>query len=95
METSLSRPRREWLSLTWDLRCSVRLVMRYVRIATCTSGDPVSPYFLANALMTSALRSGVIDIVDSLLAAGGSDEAGQVEHALGDDFAAVDFGEGQ
>src|SRR4051812_6148189 len=69
--------------------------MRSVRIATWTSGEPVSPDFLPNVLMTSALRSGAIDIVYRLLTAGTADQPGQVEHALGDDFAAVDLGEGQ
>ena len=35
-------------------------------IATCTSGDPVSPALVAKVLMTSALRSAVIDIVKCL-----------------------------
>src|SRR5215467_10069568 len=52
--------------LTCVLKCSVRLLMRSGRIPTCTSGDPVSPAFLACALMTSDLRSAVIDIVNDL-----------------------------
>eukprot|EP00456_Euglypha_rotunda_P032455 TRINITY_DN2514_c0_g1_i7.p1 TRINITY_DN2514_c0_g1~~TRINITY_DN2514_c0_g1_i7.p1 ORF type:complete len:131 (-),score=11.05 TRINITY_DN2514_c0_g1_i7:37-429(-) len=36
--------------------------MRSVRIATWTSGDPVSPLVRALSLMTSVLRSAVIDI---------------------------------
>src|SRR5262245_32528028 len=36
--------------------------MRSERIATCTSGDPVSPACIAWLLITSALRPGVIDI---------------------------------
>jgi hypothetical protein len=36
--------------------------MRSERTATCTSGDPVSPDLVAKVLMTSALRSGAIDI---------------------------------
>src|SRR6516165_3622166 len=36
--------------------------MRSERTATCTSGDPVSPALVAYVLITSALRSGVIDI---------------------------------
>ena len=42
------------------------VLMRSDRIPTCTSGDPVSPAFLACAWMTSALRSAVIDIVNDL-----------------------------
>src|SRR3954466_11130035 len=37
-----SSPRREWKSLVWVLKCSVRPLMRSVRSATCTSGEPVS-----------------------------------------------------
>ena len=33
-DTSFRRPRREWLSLTWVLKCPVRLSMRSDRIAT-------------------------------------------------------------
>ena len=44
---SFSSPRREWLSFTWVLKCSVRLVMRSDRIATWTSGEPVSPALVA------------------------------------------------
>src|SRR5690606_15425895 len=50
-------------SLLWPLKCSVRLAIRSVRIATCTSGEPVSPSARACSLMTSCLRSAVIDIV--------------------------------
>src|SRR5258706_5925188 len=37
-----SKPRREWKSFTWVLKCSVSPLMRSVRSATCTSGEPVS-----------------------------------------------------
>src|SRR3546814_14423760 len=37
--------------------------MRSVRIATCTSGEPVSPSWRECSLMSSCLRSAVIDIV--------------------------------
>ena len=56
--TILSNPRREWLSLTWVLKCSVRLLMRSDRIATCTSGDPVSPGLLAICLDYFGLAAG-------------------------------------
>src|SRR6185312_622761 len=39
--------------------------MRSESTATCTSGDPVSPSFLANSDMTSFLRSTVIDMCRS------------------------------
>ena len=51
---------------------------------------------LAFVLMTSALRSAVIDIVKLFLVATGTgSQSGQVEHALGDEFAIANFGEGQ
>src|SRR5918995_6371684 len=40
--TSSSRPRRLWWSCLCSLRCSVRWLMRWVSIATWTSGEPVS-----------------------------------------------------
>src|SRR5690606_27782718 len=40
--------------------------MRSVRIATWTSGEPVSPFARALSWMTSALRSAVIDIITFL-----------------------------
>src|SRR6266853_495253 len=55
-------PRREWKSLRWVARWSVRLRMRSVRIATCTSGEPVSPGLTAYSPMSVCLRSAVIDI---------------------------------
>src|SRR5262247_569858 len=57
-----SRPRREWKSFSCVCRCSVRFLMRSDSNATCTSGAPVflppSPY----SLISSCLRSAVIDI---------------------------------
>src|SRR5690606_38547808 len=72
--TIIRRPRREWLSLWWSLKCSVRLRIRSVRIATCTSGEPVSPLPWALSLMIFCLTSAVTDMLSSLL--GG---IGQVE----------------
>src|SRR4051794_14052326 len=43
--------------------------MRSVRIATWTSGDPVSPLPCACSLMSAPLRSAVIDIVSLLFVA--------------------------
>src|SRR3954451_4660193 len=57
-----SRPRREWKSFLWLPRWSVRLRIRSDRIATCTSGDPVSPDLTAYSPISVCLRSGVIDI---------------------------------
>src|SRR5690606_14453026 len=36
--------------------------MRSERIATCTSGEPVSPFLVAYSEMSAVLRSAVIDI---------------------------------
>src|ERR1700693_750588 len=55
-------PRREWKSFLWVARWSVRLRMRSDRIATCTSGEPVSPGLTAYSPMSVCLRSAVIDI---------------------------------
>src|SRR6202158_17909 len=55
-------PRREWKSLRWVARWSVRLRMRSDRIATCTSGEPVSPGLTAYSPISICLRSAVIDI---------------------------------
>src|SRR6266849_6327806 len=55
-------PRREWKSLRCVERWSVRLRMRSERIATCTSGEPVSPGLTAYSPMSVCLRSAVIDI---------------------------------
>src|SRR5260370_4914947 len=57
-----SNPRREWKSLRWVAGGSVRLRMRSERIATCTSGEPVSPGLTAYSPMSVCLRSAVIDI---------------------------------
>src|SRR6185437_1784412 len=61
-ETSISSPRREWLSFLCVLKCSVRFAIRSDRIATCTSADPVSASPRAWVRISSALRSAVIDI---------------------------------
>src|SRR5262245_5298423 len=57
-----SNPRREWKSFSCVCRCSVRFLIRSDSKATCTSGAPVflppSPY----SLISSCLRSAVIDI---------------------------------
>src|SRR5687768_12402068 len=47
--TSLSSPRREWLSFGKLRRCSVSDLIRSVRSAICTSGEPVSPSCVANS----------------------------------------------
>src|SRR5579862_6118685 len=57
-----SRPRREWKSLLCVARCSVRFLIRSLRTATCTSGEPVSPSLRAYSLMISCLRGSAIDI---------------------------------
>src|SRR5262249_42491720 len=55
-------PRREWKSFLWPARWSVRLRIRSDRIATCTSGEPVSPDLRPYSPMSACLRSWVIDI---------------------------------
>src|SRR5258708_8727751 len=60
------RPRREWKAFLCVPRWSVRLRIRSDRMATCTSGDPVSPDFTPYSEMTVCLRSAVIDIEVSL-----------------------------
>src|SRR5881396_4077519 len=55
-------PRREWKSFLCVERWSVRLRMRSDRIATWTSGEPVSPDLTAYSPMSVCLRSAVIDI---------------------------------
>src|SRR6185312_16352812 len=62
-----SRPRREWKSLRCVARWSVRLRMRSLRIAICTSGEPVSPSLRAYSLTSSCLRASVIDIGSLLI----------------------------
>src|SRR3569833_4333506 len=49
--TSRSRPRRLWWACLCSLRCSVRSLIRRVSIATCTSGEPVSPSTVAYSVM--------------------------------------------
>src|SRR5579862_6735500 len=78
------RPRREWLSLTCDLKCSVRLLIRSERTATCTSGEPVSPVPVAYSWINDSLRSGVIDIRSS---------SSKVEHTKRSQLASRKFGE--
>jgi len=68
--TSFRSPRREWLSFLWVLKCSVRAAMRLDRMATWTSGDPVSPSLVPNSLMTRCFSSAVIDIVVSFFQKG-------------------------
>src|SRR5580693_6332626 len=57
-----SRPRREWKSFLWVDRWPVRFRIRSLRMATWTSGDPVSPSFAPYSVMSTCLRSAVIDI---------------------------------
>src|ERR1700759_285741 len=57
-----SNPRREWKSFLWVDRWPVRLRIRSLRMATWTSGDPVSPSFAPYSVMSTCLRSAVIDI---------------------------------
>ena len=45
----MRRPLLEWLSFLCILKCSVSVVIRFVKIAICTSGDPVSSFELANS----------------------------------------------
>src|SRR4051812_3532608 len=74
-----SRPRREWKSFLCVERWSVRFRMRSDRIATWTSGEPVSPDFIAYSPMSTCLRSAVIDIVHVLLAI---DYSHRAQHAI-------------
>ena len=62
-DTIFRRPRREWLSFLWVLKCSVRLAIRSDRIETWTSAPPVSLGVRLCSPISSALRSTVIDIV--------------------------------
>src|SRR4051812_38414383 len=55
--TSSRSPRRLWWSCLCTLRCSVRSAMRLVSIATCTSGEPVSPSTVAYSAMILFLLS--------------------------------------
>ena len=54
--------------------------MRSLRMATCTSGEPVSSLLVANSLMSDCFRSAVIDIQYSV--------SSQVEHAHRANFGA-------
>ena len=47
--------------------------MRSLKMATCTSGEPVSSFLVANSLMSVCFRSAVIDIQYSV--------SSQVKHA--------------
>src|SRR5947199_10819778 len=57
-----SRPRREWKSFLCVDRWPVRFRILSLRIATWTSGEPVSPAFAPYSVMSACLRSAVIDI---------------------------------
>ena len=57
VEEILCRRLREWWSFLWTFRCSVRSAMRRVRMAICTSGEPVSPSWVAFWRMTSCFSS--------------------------------------
>src|SRR3954463_14022180 len=80
------RPRREWKSFLWPSRWLVRWRRRSERIATCPSGEPVSPDLVAYSEMTACLRSGVIDI--------GIPFASRVEDTHRAKSGAVDLGKG-
>src|SRR6267142_2126163 len=54
---SISSPRREWWSFAWALKCSVSPLIRSVRSAIWTSGDPVSPSCVLNCSIKLFLRS--------------------------------------
>src|SRR5674476_1623606 len=55
--TSSSRPRRLWWSCLCSRECWVRSRMRRVSIAICTSGEPVSPSWVAYSVMISFLTA--------------------------------------
>src|SRR6516165_8747632 len=57
-----SNPRREWKSFLWVDKWLVRLRIRSLRMATWTSGDPVSLSLAPYPVMSACLRSPVIDI---------------------------------
>src|SRR5262245_21778882 len=63
--TILSRPRRDAWSFLFARMCSVRLLIRSVRSATCTSGEPLSLSARRWVAMIWVLRSFVIDMVAS------------------------------
>src|SRR6266852_5356922 len=54
---SISNPRREWWSFVCCLKWSVRLLIRSVRSAICTSGEPVSPSWVRNCSIRFFFRS--------------------------------------
>src|ERR1700742_1661595 len=81
-----SRPRREWKSFSWLCRCSVRFLIRSLKMATWTSGEPVSLLPLAYSLMTSDFRSEVIDI-------GFSFRESEVHHAHRTELARFETGQ--
>src|SRR5215471_18077786 len=56
-----SNPRREWKSFLCVAKWSVRLRIRSLRIATWTSGEPVSRSLVAYSAMSVCLRSAVMD----------------------------------
>src|SRR6516225_6313513 len=58
----MSRPRRLAWSFLWVRKCSVSPVMRSVKSAICTSGEPVSFGSRRYESMISVLRSLVIAI---------------------------------
>src|SRR5665811_90932 len=55
--TSSSRPRRLWWSCLCSRECWVRSRMRRVSIAIWTSGEPVSPSWVAYSVMISFLTA--------------------------------------
>src|SRR5664280_2192137 len=66
--TSSSRPRRLWWSCLCSRECWVRSRMRRVSIAICTSGEPVSPSWVAYSVMISfltAVSSGTQYLLDN------------------------------
>jgi len=68
-ELEQSAPRMVILGVGLEVHSkAVRLLIRSEKIATCTSGEPVSPGFLANCFITSALRPDVTDIGHPLVA---------------------------
>src|SRR5882762_3995852 len=79
-----SNPRREWKSFSWLCRCSVKFLMRSLKMATWTSGEPVSSVPLAYSLITSDFRSAVIDIGFS---------HSKVHHAHRNDLACFETGQ--
>src|SRR4249919_1142732 len=60
----MSRPRRLWWSFGWVLRWSVSCAIRVVRIAICTSAEPVSFVERACSWMIVRLSSWVRVMVE-------------------------------